>query len=280
MSKKAKSLALYGFIGAVFLIGFSILVLNHYWTALGVNPKTEALPQITKDYEEFKDYTTLLLALISAAGTLLSSLLIILFYDAWKIQKHYDFNKETFDIILKNVGETYYEIVQINSRINRTYTSIVDELIIIKDLDDLIPNYDPKLLREVYSQLDRYFALNNDDSILEIFRRYENSYMLLKKLNFKLISIYQEYYRKIDQATLYTAPIGYSTRPYININYYINEINQFRDLYERQNPLIYYGNRTNVDQIETNMNYLDADNCLKDTYKELVTAITKKLNLH
>jgi len=280
VNKKTNRLALYGFIGAAFLIGLSILVLNHYWTALGVNPKTEALPQITKDYEEFKDYTTLLLALISAAGTLLSSLLIILFYDAWKIQKHYDFNKEIFDTLLKNIGETYYEIVQVNSRINKTYTSIENSLIVINDLDDLIPNYDPKLIREVYSQLDRYAALNDDDSILEIFRRYENSYMWLKKINTKLISIYQEYYKKIDQKILDASPIGYGMRPYDNINYYMDEIQKFRRLYEQHNHTIYDGSRTNVDPIETNMNYLDTDNCLQNTYQELVTAITKKFNLH
>lgn len=81
-----KNLAKYGFIGVVAFIILAILIFNHYWSALGVNPKTTNFPEITKDYKEFKDYTTLIFYLISAIGSLSSSILIILFYDAWKEQ--------------------------------------------------------------------------------------------------------------------------------------------------------------------------------------------------
>ncbi len=81
-----KNLGKYGFLGAGLFIILAILLFNHYWSALGVNPKTTMLPEITKEYEEFKDYTTLLFYLISAVGSILSSLLIILFYGAWKEQ--------------------------------------------------------------------------------------------------------------------------------------------------------------------------------------------------
>lgn len=81
-----KHLPTYGFIGATLLIMGAVTIFNIYWSALGANPKTALMPQITKDYEEFKDYTTLIIALISAVGSLLSSLLIMLFYGAWKEQ--------------------------------------------------------------------------------------------------------------------------------------------------------------------------------------------------
>ena len=81
-----KNLAKYGFIGVAGFIMLAILIFNHYWSALGINPKTTNFPEITKDYEEFKDYTTLLFYLISAVGSILSSVLIILFYGAWKEQ--------------------------------------------------------------------------------------------------------------------------------------------------------------------------------------------------
>lgn len=81
-----KNLSAYGFGGAFLLIAIAVLIFNHLWTGLGENPKTQILPQITKDYEEFKDHATLIIALIAAIGSLLSSLIIILFYGAWKDQ--------------------------------------------------------------------------------------------------------------------------------------------------------------------------------------------------
>lgn len=81
-----KNLGKYGFVIAAAFIILAILFFNHNWSALGVNPKTAMLPEITRDYEEFKDYTTLLFYLISAIGSILSSLLLIFLYGGWKQQ--------------------------------------------------------------------------------------------------------------------------------------------------------------------------------------------------
>lgn len=81
-----KYLARYAFFGSLLFIIISICIFNHLWTGLGENIKTSQLPEITKNYEEFKDYATLIIALIAAIGSILSSLLIISFYGAWKDQ--------------------------------------------------------------------------------------------------------------------------------------------------------------------------------------------------
>ena len=113
-----RHLPAYGFWGAVALILIAVLIFNQLWTGLGENPKTQLLPQITKDYEEFKDHATLIIALIAAIGSILSSLLIILFYDAWKDQhnqgidsKYYSQALESFKNTSTSVGKfkTLYE---------------------------------------------------------------------------------------------------------------------------------------------------------------------------
>ena len=113
-----KHLPTYGFIGAVCLIGGAISYFNHLWTALGENPKTDLLPQITKDYEEFKDHATLLIALIAAMGSILSSLIIVLFYDAWKEQHNRTvLAEEAKPILVKFINELY-AIQEIKSAFN------------------------------------------------------------------------------------------------------------------------------------------------------------------
>jgi hypothetical protein len=198
MGKKVRSLAFYGFIGAVVLIGFSVLVLNHYWTALGINPKTQKLPQITKDYEEFKDYTTLLLALISAAGTLLSSLLIILFYDAWKEQKIYDLEKEYADKII-------HIIYKINIRFNKLYYSYIE----LSGLDKNIVYLNKKTTPTDFNLSENLYELETAFKTLQkltdnyidekIYKNFEDLTLILNESFNRLDRYYNEYYKILEK---------------------------------------------------------------------------------
>lgn len=201
MRKKAKSLALYGFISAAFLIGFSVLVLNHYWTALGVNPKTEVLPHITKDYEEFKDYTTLLLALISAAGTLLSSLLIILFYDAWKEQKSYDLEKEYADKII-------HIIYKINIHFNKMFYSYIQ----LSDLDTHVIYLNNKNLSSEFNLSQNLYELEIAFKTLQkltenfieenIYKDFEDLALIFNTSINRIEKNYMEYYNCLEKTQI------------------------------------------------------------------------------
>lgn len=156
-----KHLPTYGFIGAFCLIGLAVLYFNHLWTALGENPKTQLLPQVTKDYEEFKDHATLIIALIAATGSILSSLIIILFYDSWKDQKNYDLNKEILLSIDNIIFEIYNDLFK---RINcLTVLHEIDKnKIHLENYDEnkFLSNYVNEL-NQLQSKIELYDALNN-----------------------------------------------------------------------------------------------------------------------
>lgn len=126
-----KHLPTYGFIGAVCLIGGSIVYFNHLWTVLGENPKTQLLPQVTKDYEEFKDHATLIIALIAATGSILSSLLIMLFYGAWKEQ----YNKTEDSKLAKELYLVLQEEKEILFQLKVKFSSLPVNSIIYTTLD-------------------------------------------------------------------------------------------------------------------------------------------------
>lgn len=115
--KKTKHLPTYGFIGALVLIIVPLVIFNLNWTALGANPKWDLLPDITKNYEEFKDYSGLLFALLNCVGAFLSSLLILLFYGEWKQQHNAsietDYKKEILRITrkIKPIENKYYRML-------------------------------------------------------------------------------------------------------------------------------------------------------------------------
>lgn len=175
-SKNHENLPLYGFIGSAFIIILGVIVFNHYWSSLGPNPYTSMLPPITKKYEEFKDYTTLIFALISAIGTILSSVLIILFYGAWKEQHNQTVYGELAKAVIIGLNEDLKQLIYISGPL-RTRSS--DEILQGDFLISIIQKITNLIETGHKTSSDTYLLfIITKDSSYDLLRNQYNNYFL------------------------------------------------------------------------------------------------------
>lgn len=91
--------ALKGFITLLFLMFILTLLFNWLWTGTGVSEHRTLFPSISTNYNEFKEYATLYISLLSFGAAMFAGLAIFLVFHDWKDQH----NKTVFSSMAKDV---------------------------------------------------------------------------------------------------------------------------------------------------------------------------------
>lgn len=68
------------------IIGILTIIFNWYWSGLGEDPNRHFILSLTKDGDEFIQYTTLYIYLITFGATLFAGLAVFLVFNDWKDQ--------------------------------------------------------------------------------------------------------------------------------------------------------------------------------------------------
>lgn len=121
--------------------------------------------------------------------------------------------------------------------------------------------------------------MNSNQDLLFLFREYENSFLLLNRLNQNLINIYDSYYEKIDQNTIEKSPSNFSSRQYFDKYekiHYRDEIKNFSDIINTKVKTNFWGDRKGIKNIESNISYKEADFKLRESYDNFIKIIIKK----
>lgn len=192
-----RNLPAYGFWGAALLIIIAVLIFNQLWTGLGQNPKTQLFPQITKDYEEFKDHATLIIALIAAIGSILSSLLIILFYDAWKDQHNKAIDSKYYSQALDSFKNTSTSIAKLKTLHDEYCTIEENHEPDIECFQNKFKNIKSETLQNLgLFQNDLIFLqnLNHDDDTVSKLESIYTNYISLSKSSFSQEKISFDFY--------------------------------------------------------------------------------------
>lgn len=95
------------------IIGFLTIIFNWYWSGLGEDPNRHFILSLTKDGDEFIQYTTLYIYLMTFGATLFAGLAVFLVFNDWKDQKRYDLGHKYADNSLIILNTIFKEL---NSR--------------------------------------------------------------------------------------------------------------------------------------------------------------------
>lgn len=227
-----------------------------------------------------EDCATVIVGMLGVCAALFAPTAAYYFYDAWKDQKQYELEKEIFEIMLDNLALSYYEMTQINTRIIRISKLLSDNLVVCKNINEIVTTYNPSRFILIYAQLDKYGVIKNDLSLLILFREYENSYLLLKRLNHSLLKAYNSYFEKINKDDIYNSSHDFSSRKYLTDyerNIYSLEINLFNSIFNHKNKTTFFGDRTGILNIESSMCYEEADKNLRKLYDDMVKLVTNEM---
>lgn len=239
MKKNRAELVATFIIGYVALLAICLVIYFIFTKAVGL--------QI---FGNISDQSTVLTNLFIWSATLYSPIIIFTLADQWKKEKSYDEIKIIFDEIYENLSESYYKMLLLNVRITDIYNNGECSFENKKNIENFEFEYNIKTFVKIYSLLDRYKVIKNDDSIYLKFREYESLYMRLDSNNSHLIK-----YLKTD-----------------------NKIH-FKTTYEKSYKTIYDSRKTETPQIIKELNYPEANKDLEIVYDELMRLINKKLKI-
>ncbi|WP_191112917.1 hypothetical protein [Acinetobacter lwoffii] len=110
---KGLPVAVVGLAAFLSIILFLTLLFNRYWSGLGADPTREWLLPLTRDKQEFIEYATLYIYLISFGATMFAGLAVFLVFNDWKEQKRYDLGHKYADNSLTILNTIFKEL---NSR--------------------------------------------------------------------------------------------------------------------------------------------------------------------
>lgn len=116
---KSRKIPLLGLLALLIMIASLTMIFNWFWSGLGTNPTHYFRLPFTTDENEFKDYATLYIALLSFGASLFAGLVVFLVFTDWKDQHN------------KNIESSYYnealiKLKNISTCINNI-KSLVDE---------------------------------------------------------------------------------------------------------------------------------------------------------
>lgn len=110
---KGLPVAAVGLAAFLSIILFLTLLFNRYWSGLGADATREWLLPLTRDKQEFIEYATLYIYLISFGATMFAGLAVFLVFNDWKEQKRYDLGHKYADNSLTILNTIFKEL---NSR--------------------------------------------------------------------------------------------------------------------------------------------------------------------
>lgn len=176
---KELPIALVGVTAFLAIILFLTIIFNWFWTGLGDDPTHYYFPSITKVEQEFKDYATLYIALLSFGATLFAGLAVFLVFNDWKEQhnqsvdsKYYEKALDSFKSLsstVRNFKVLYDEIRYINISHNADATFFKDKYTVVKN--ELVKNLDQFQGELVFLQ---HLNFKEKETIEKIFNNYIN----------------------------------------------------------------------------------------------------------
>ncbi len=113
-----RKIPLLGFLAFLLIMAFLTIIFNWFWSGLGTDPTHYFRLPFTKNENEFKDYATLYVALLSFGASLFAGLVVFLVFTDWKDQHN------------KNIESSYYS--EILSQV-RTISNCIHEIKLVID---------------------------------------------------------------------------------------------------------------------------------------------------
>lgn len=190
-------IAIIGFFSFLSVILFLTIIINLYWSGLGKDHSRSIILPLTNNIEEFKDYATLYIALLSFGASLFAGLAVFLVFSHWREQKQYELEKQyaeqilnitnTIDIIINKRFYSYIPLTEINK-----YVIYLNE-VVNQDSLDLTQNlYE---LSAYYKTLQQLSTQKIDESF---FKNYEDFTLLIARSLNRVQEEYLQYYQQLD----------------------------------------------------------------------------------
>ena len=98
-SKKIACIGLVAFIG---IIGSLTAAFNWFWSKLGTDSTSHMLLPFTTNFNDFKEYATLYIPLISFGATLFAGFVVFLVFNDWKAQHNQSVDSKYYSQALEN----------------------------------------------------------------------------------------------------------------------------------------------------------------------------------
>lgn len=179
------------------IIGFLTIIFNWYWSGLGEDSSRHFILPLTKDGDEFIQYTTLYIYLITFGATLFAGLAVFLVFNDWKDQHNAKLCSDIAQRIWKNLDlvststedpsrkfNRIWEIsneefnnlkpymINVMSKLKHTVIEIESDL---KLLDDLLEKDISSNLNSTFKN----FTYDETKESIDIFQKLQEEYEIL-----------------------------------------------------------------------------------------------------
>lgn len=172
-SYKKNKIPFIGLTAFLLIVLFSTALFNWYWTGTGASGTHDLLPNITNNYEEFKDYTTLYIPLLAFCASMFSGLVVLLVFYDWRDLKNF----ETKHSMLMKADyhrinfEDYFEDICLNIiEIHKCYSK--NEFFLSNFLLNSDFNINNKDLNDFRNLMVRYKNLTQEKELLILVNEY------------------------------------------------------------------------------------------------------------
>lgn len=105
----SKKIVIIGFFAFIVIILLLTLIFNWFWSGLGDDPSRYKILPLTNDLNDFKDYASLYIPLISFGATIFAGFVVFLVFNDWKVQHNQNIDSKYYDQALesfKNISIT------------------------------------------------------------------------------------------------------------------------------------------------------------------------------
>jgi len=122
-SYKANKIPLLGFLAFLLIMIFLTIIFNWFWSGLGADPTNHVRLPFTTNENEFKDYATLYIALLSFGASLFAGLVVFLVFTDWKDQH----NTEIENGYIQKILEELRKLTEIHEHLGEIFEDFYND---------------------------------------------------------------------------------------------------------------------------------------------------------
>lgn len=177
---KSKKVALIGLLTFLAIIFFSTAIFNWFWTGTGNSKVRYFYAPFTNDFNEFKDYATLYISLLSCCATIFAGLVVFLVFNDWKDQHNKTVIAEEAKSLLISINDDIEVITSISGTLRNKDRDIFFHEIYDDELSKRIKRISENNYK-ISSKALILYELSEDEELKEIRDKYDRNMLELQK---------------------------------------------------------------------------------------------------
>lgn len=176
---KSKKIACLGFLAFIGIILFSTAIFNWFWTGTGESSSRSFYAPFTNDFNEFKEYAALYIALLSCCATAFAGFAVFLVFNDWKDQHNKTVIAEEAKSLLIAINDDIEVITSISGTLRNKNRSLL-----VHEIYDEIATRTKKINENNYKISSKalvLYELNDDEKLKEIRDKYDKNMIELQR---------------------------------------------------------------------------------------------------